>query len=843
MRVYTGRRSSPVALAAAVLALTGWLGALAPAYDAPQSDPTRTTDVGPPAGERSREPSRADTLMETGAAAFTRGDYGAAERDWKQADVLYARAGDTEGRLDAWFNLGAVQQRGGKFALAISTLTAAHDVARAGAGRSEQLVNIKNALGVAYTFTRQPGRAEEVLNAALALVAERGGDVATEASVRNNLGNLYAAWAEVSRDEERPARYDAAFDQYERSAALAERAGDAPLAAKATVNAALSAARGGRHEEADALNARAFAAVGALPNSLEKGNLLVAVGQTDEALLAPPAAAPGKAKLAADRQGRVQRRAFRAYEQGRELARRLDDPLIGSYAVGYQGRLYEMAERHDEALTLTRRAVTLAQQAQSPDSLYVWQWQTGRLLRALGDTAAAIAAYTRARDTLEVVRSDLALGYGNRGMRATFRNEVGPLYYELADLLLTRADAGGGDAAAVQQYLSDARETVERLRVGELESYLEDPCVNQAQALRTDLTKDLARVEGNPAVVYLIPLRDRVEILVTTKAGMRRVKSADVGAADLTREVREFRRRLETRRNHRYLANARRLYAWLIRPIEPLLADERIGTLVFVPDGALRTVPMSALHDGTDFLVAKYAVAVSPGLSLRLTDDDPQAVSREAARVLASGLSVSPPDSTFAPLPSVAEELETIGRIYGGTTLMDQAFLVPNFTRELAARQPEAGEAAYSIVHIASHGVFAADVADTFVLTYDGRLNLDSLEALLRPYQLQGKPIDLLTLSACQTSAGDDQAALERASLGLGGLAVKAGARSAMASLWCANDQATSDLVTRFYEELRDRPDAGKADALRRAQLWMLRSDAFGHPVYWAPFLMIGDWL
>jgi CHAT domain-containing protein len=778
--------------------------------------------------------------MRGGADAFARGEFGAAEQNWKQADLLYARAGDTEGRLDAWFNLGAVQQQGGKFALAISTLTAAHDLAAAEGGRPDQLIGIKNALGVTYTFTRQPERAEEILNAALALLEEQGRDAAVEASVRNNLGNLYAAWAEVLRDEEKPVRYDAAFEQYARSAALAGQSGDAPLSAKATVNAALSAARGGRHEKADALNARAFAAVGALPDSLEKANLLVAVGQTDQTLLAP-VAEPDAAKLAPDRLGRVQRRAFRAYEQGRELARRLDNPLLGSYAVGYQGRLYEMAGRNDEALTLTRRAVTLAQQAQSPDSLYLWQWQTGRLLRALGDTAGAIAAYTRARDTLEVVRSDLALGYGNRGMRATFRNEVGPLYYELADLLLTRADAEG-DAAAVQQYLSDARDTVERLRVGELESYLEDPCVNQAQALRTDLTKDLGEVAGNPAVVYLIPLRDRVEILVTTKAGMRRVKSADVGAAQLTREVREFRRRLETRRNHRYLANARQLYTWLIRPIEPVLAEEGIDTLVFVPDGALRTVPMSALHDGTDFLIAKYAVAVSPGLSLRLTDDAPEDVSRGAARVLASGLSVSPPDSTFAPLPSVAEELETIGQIYGGTTLMNEAFLVPNFTRELGGRQPEAREA-YSIVHIASHGVFAADVADTFVLTYDGRLNLNSLEALLRPYQLQGKPIDLLTLSACQTSAGDDQAALERASLGLGGLAVKAGARSAMASLWCANDQATSDLVTRFYEELRDRPDAGKADALRRAQLWMLRGEDFGHPVYWAPFLMIGDWL
>jgi CHAT domain-containing protein len=243
---------------------------------------------------------------------------------------------------------------------------------------------------------------------------------------------------------------------------------------------------------------------------------------------------------------------------------------------------------------------------------------------------------------------------------------------------------------------------------------------------------------------------------------------------------------------------------------------------------------MAALHDGNDFLIAKYAVAVSPGLSLSLGGNDPAAVSRSARRVLASGLSEA--TQGFAPLPNVERELESIQQLYGATKLINQDFKVPTFSRELAPTAAPADE--YSIVHIASHGVFAADVADTFVVTYDGKLDLTSLERLLR-----GNSIDLLTLSACQTSAGDDQAALERASLGLGGLAVKAGARSAIASLWFANDQATGQLITAFYTELRDHPEAGKAKALQQAQLSLIRGEDFSHPIYWAPFLMIGDWL
>jgi CHAT domain-containing protein len=244
---------------------------------------------------------------------------------------------------------------------------------------------------------------------------------------------------------------------------------------------------------------------------------------------------------------------------------------------------------------------------------------------------------------------------------------------------------------------------------------------------------------------------------------------------------------------------------------------------------------MAALHDGSDFLIAKYAVAVSPGLSLSLREGQAEAVSASAGRVLASGLSESA--QGFAALPNVDEELAVIEDLYGATKLLNEDFQVPAFTRALDPTEQ------YTIVHIASHGVFAADVNDTFVVTYEGSLNLNNLESLLRPYQVQGKPIDLLTLSACQTSAGDDQSALERASLGLGGLAVKAGARSAMASLWFANDQATGQLVREFYTQLRDNPEAGKAKALQQAQLRMIRDEAFSHPIYWAPFLMIGDWL
>ena len=84
---------------------------------------------------------------------------------------------------------------------------------------------------------------------------------------------------------------------------------------------------------------------------------------------------------------------------------------------------------------------------------------------------------------------------------------------------------------------------------------------------------------------------------------------------------------------------------------------------------------------------------------------------------------------------------------------MNRQFVKTNIDKEFVGEN-------YSIVHIASHGHFDSDAKKTFVLTFDGKLTLNDLEQLLRPSQLRDKPVELLTLSACQTAAGDDRAAL-----------------------------------------------------------------------------------
>ena len=141
------------------------------------------------------------------------------------------------------------------------------------------------------------------------------------------------------------------------------------------------------------------------------------------------------------------------------------------------------------------------------------------------------------------------------------------------------------------------------------------------------------------------------------------------------------------------------------------------------------------------------------------------------------------------------------------------------------------------VVHLASHAEFTGDPDTSFVLTHDDRLPMEELARLVRTTRYGDEPVELLLLSACETAVGD-----ERAALGLAGMAIRAGARSAMGSLWWVSDEATSKLVIGFYEAL-DTPGISKARALQQAQRVLLETSNFQHPYYWAPFLVINNWL
>ncbi len=511
-----------------------------------------------------------------------------------------------------------------------------------------------------------------------------------------------------------------------------------------------------------------------------------------------------------------------------DRAEQLDDARTAAGAWARVASIYEANRQPADALIAARKGLFHAQKAGADDLKFQFDWQIGRLQKAQQQSDSAIDSYFRSVRSLQGVRHDLLIHMARSGATGTFRQNIGPVYYQLADLLIQRSAAKPDQEQ--QEDLKLARQVIEQLKTVELEDYFQDQCVNLAKEQEQIVDRDLQ----SAAVVYVIPLAERTEILISTPGGRIERVTSPATDSQISQTARQFRYDATNREDASYRRSGKQLYDWVIAPILPVLenAGQPIDTLVFVPDGDLRMVPMAALWDGRQFLTQRYAIAVSPGLTLMR----PEPLDRAGRQlsVLKAGVTIERTvgKQTFSALPNVSNELDEIQKLYPGALLKDETFVNSSFEQQLE-------QDTFRIVHIASHGQFKAEARDTFILTYDSTLNLDQLERLMMPSRFKDDPIELLTLSACQTAAGDDGA---RAALGMAGIAVKAGARSAMATLWFVSDEASSALVSKFYEELQRDPTLSRSKALRNAQLSVLDFDRFRHPYYWAPFLMIGNW-
>jgi CHAT domain-containing protein len=317
-------------------------------------------------------------------------------------------------------------------------------------------------------------------------------------------------------------------------------------------------------------------------------------------------------------------------------------------------------------------------------------------------------------------------------------------------------------------------------------------------------------------------LADRLELLLSHGPDLRRV-TVPVTGARVQDTARRFRTEVERRRTQAYLEPAQTLHQWLLAPIDRQLQTWGVSTLVVVPDPALRSIPFAALHDGKEFAIRRYAIAMVPGLDLT----DPRPLPRQGVQTLLAGVTESV--QGYPTLEHVDGELRSIHKLFGGELLLNADFRHERLEQALTARR-------YRIAHIASHGEFAGNVAQSFVLAYDRKISMDELSRFIGYNRFRDDPLDLLTLSACHTAAGD-----ERAALGLAGIAVKAGARSAVAALWPIHDEAAAVLMEEFYRQLHT-PETSKAVALQRAQTKLAGLTRYRHPGYWSSFVLIGSW-
>ncbi|NJL51391.1 MAG: CHAT domain-containing protein [Hydrococcus sp. SU_1_0] len=350
----------------------------------------------------------------------------------------------------------------------------------------------------------------------------------------------------------------------------------------------------------------------------------------------------------------------------------------------------------------------------------------------------------------------------------------------------------------------------------------------------------------SPAVIWMMPADDFLElILVTPKKQFVIKKLPGANRARLTKRISQLEEAIGDRNSLRYYPPARLIYDWIFKPLDPYLAAENIDTLLLCTGPKLRSLPFAALHDGEKFVVEKYNLALIPAFTLTDTSYQPPS----ERQVLAMGTSKF---VDLPALPGVEIELNTIvPKLWRGRKITDQDFTVANL---LNTHQREG----FEIIHIASHSEFNSGTPeDSFIQFSDRRLSLAQINEL----DLELPPVDLLVLSACQTAIGD-----EDAEYGFAGLAMQAGVKSAVASLWLIDDAGTVVLMSDFYQQLLS--TSIKSAALRQAQVNLLHQKVFiqeakiqglnvevdlanlsleqqkqdfSHPYYWAGFTLIGN--
>ncbi|WP_446363332.1 CHAT domain-containing protein [Coleofasciculus chthonoplastes] len=523
-------------------------------------------------------------------------------------------------------------------------------------------------------------------------------------------------------------------------------------------------------------------------------------------------------------------------------AERLQDVRSQALVLEEQGQLYQHTQQLSTAQNLTRQALNLSQSINASEISYQVAWQLGRILREQGKIEEAIAAYTQAYEALKSVRGDLV--GTNPDIQFSFRESVKPVYRELVDLLLQSAAREtvstlekpelfkqnlNKSTDFQQDKLKQAREVLDALQVAELQNYFQQACEDVKLELDNVVNREAEKGQ-KAAVIYPIILENRLEIILKLPNQETLYQYTPVKAFRnrIEETLNEFQNNLRDEYKFKAVLNSgEEVYNWLIKPFRDRLEDSEVKTLIFILDDSLRTIPMSALYDGEQFLVENYSVVLVLGLEVR----DPTPLNHAQMKVLAASLTDPPKGfEQYAKLPYVNPELDEIKK--AGVSvhfIRDEEFTKDKFNKTLNQEN-------FQVVHLATHGQFGADPNDTYILTADSQIKLNQLDQMFRT--LRGtKAVDLLILSACRTATGND-----RAVLGIAGTAVKAGARSAIAGLWSLADEPSPTFTQTLYQNL-GQPDITRAEALRQAQLALLESQNYFHPRYWAPYVLVGSWL
>ncbi len=484
-----------------------------------------------------------------------------------------------------------------------------------------------------------------------------------------------------------------------------------------------------------------------------------------------------------------------------QLAEEIKDYLGLAIASAELGQIYEQQKQYEIALTYTEEAEKYIYPFLFYEYLYQYQWQEGRIYEGLNQPEQAKSAYRRSLDSLQKIRNQIA--FSSKETEFDFQKSIEPIYRSLLTLLLTNNPSSDD----LQQSLA----IFDQFQLAQLENLFADVCFTGENQ---DLT---SRFQAeNIAIITPIILDQSLHIIALTPDGQYYHHAEKISSREINQKIAQWRLDLEDISKEKYLINSTFFYEIIFKPFEEIMAQINPSVIVFINDGLLRNVPMAALFDSNNqqFLIEKYPISVALGQNFF------PSVSQPLPNIsLAFGLSEALPPVNI-PLPNVETELKSVKKIINADTALNQEFTRPNLVAKIKENN-------LSVLHLATHGEFTGLIENSFIQAYDRILTTPELEEIL----ISADGIDLLTLSACETAAGDN-----RAVMGLAGVAIRTGIPSVLSTLWSVSDLTTAKMIADFYQHWQS--EQNKARALQKVQMEQIRQQS--HPRIWSPFVLIG---
>ena len=828
--------------------------------------------------------AEADRLSQQGLQLYQTSRYREAIQIFESALGIYREIKDRNGEADSLLGLGLQYKYLGQSQKAIDYYQQSLAIQKQIGDRNGEARSLSS-LGAAYINLGQYQKAIDYFQQSLA-IQQQIVDLNGKATSLNNLGGAYNSLGQ----------YQKAIDFYQQSLAILKQIGDRNVEATSLNNLGLAYINLGQYQKAIDFFQQSLAILKQIGDRYGEATPLNNLGGAYRSL------------------GQYQK-AIDFYQQSLANFKQIGDRIGEATALNNLGAAYRILGQYQKAIDFYQQSLAIRKQIGDRSGAGKVLSNLGYLFAQQKQPELAILFYKQSINIRETIRKDILKL--SKEEQKSYLATIEKDYRDLADLLLKqdrileaqqvldllkvqelsdyfrtgnvgdsakKADyqppeqniiALGNELAKLQQLDTLTKEQEQRLayltnqesdRNAQFNAFLNSPEVQKQikqltleKAKNVDLEEynklraSLAEIK-NAVVFYPLILDDRLELILITANTAPIRKTFNIKREELNKDISDFLSSLRDPTSADVQADGQKFYNYLIKPFEKELKDANIETIIYSPDGQLRYIPISALHDGKQWLIERYRInniTASSLTNLRPRTYKPPRV-LAAAATNSQNIKIGDLSIPFGSLPATKTEVEAIASLLPNTTtFIDQQFNKADTVPKMNGS---------TIVHLATHGYFAiGKPEDSFIVFGDGD---KATITDMKKWTLTN--VSLVVLSACETAIGGKLGnGIEI--LGLGYQIQNRGAGAAIASLWKVSDNGTSELMQSLYKNL-SKKNISSSEALRQAQITMIRSDKKGnssdragvrivgtvpasqetqlsHPFYWSAFILIGNGL